>query len=115
MSEEPIRKASSLATIQAICEKPDAVKILRAYDKIGEPAKVSQIEEISGVSYQKTLDFSYRLSDMKVLELLRNPFETRVIRFGILDQEFVKRVFDYDDKQRVRRRTGLGAEGVTEV
>ena len=115
MSEEPIRKASNLATIQAICEKPDAVKILHAYDKVGEPAKVSAIAKISGVDYQKVIDFSYRLSDMKVLELLRNPFEQRVIRFGILDQAFIKQVFDYDDKQRAKRRAEINSQGVTEV
>lgn len=115
MSEEPIKKASSLATIQAICEKSDAVKILHAYDKVGEPAKVSAITEISGVDYQKVIDFSYRLSDMKVLELLRNPFEKRVIRFGILDQNFVKQVFDYDDKQRAKRRAEIDSQGVVEI
>jgi len=115
LSENPIRKTSVSATIQAICEKPDAVKILHCLDRLGEPVKPSQIEKISGVDYDKIVVIGNRLVDMGVLQLDRQDFDKRVIRYSILNEEVVKQVFDYYDKQTAKRKAELGTEGVEEV
>lgn len=115
MSEKPVSKTSSLATIQAICERPDAIKILRCLDTVGEPAKVSQIENLTSVDYDRIVIIGNRLVDMGILQLDRQDFDKRVIRYSILNEEVVKEIFGYYEKQTAKRREEIGRKGVEEV
>lgn len=108
-------KASSLATIRAICEKEGAVKILRCLDRVSEPLKPSEIEKLTSVSYDRVLSIGIRLSDMKILNLHRTEFDKRIILFSIQDPDIVKQIFDYDEKLTNKRKTELGQNGVEEV
>lgn len=94
--------AGSLSTIRTICEKKEAIPILRCLDHACEPLKLSEIEEISGVSYDKCISICYRLVDVGILSLHRTVFDRRLCFFEIKDEDAVKRIFDYDEKLKVK-------------
>jgi len=115
LSEETQRKMSSLATIIEICSKPDYIKILQYLDSVGEPMSPSQIEAITSVPYDKAIVACYRMVSIQILELHRNAVDKRHIRFSLLDDEMLKKIFDYYDKHAERLKTELNKEGVIEV
>jgi hypothetical protein len=113
MSEKP----SSLATIRSICDKQGAVKILRCLDRTSEPLKPSEIEKISGVNYDVVISVCNRLSEIGILSLHRTLFDNRKYYYSVKDEDIVKQIFQYDEKQQKQnseRKAALG-NGVEEV
>jgi hypothetical protein len=115
MSEDKSRKSSSKATIRLLCEKPEAIKLLRALDKVDQPLKLSELVVLTSCDYDKLLIIGNKMVEMNILELHRTAVDWRIILYSIKDEDMVKQIFQYDDKLTDKRKAELGAEGVTEV
>jgi hypothetical protein len=110
MSENEV----SLATIKSICEKKESIPILRCLNAAGEPLRVCEIEEISGVGYDLCLSIVYRLVNVGILSLHKTAFNKRVLYFQIENEEAVKQVLNYFGKQKRYEETTQPPSGKAE-
>lgn len=115
MSETQERKSSSKATIRLLCEKPEAIALLRALDRVDQPLKLSELVALTSCDYDKLLIIGNKMVEMNILELHRTAVDWRIILYSIKDEDIVKHIFAYYEKLTEKQKAELRAEGVTEV
>ena len=100
MSEKEVE----IATIRAICEKSEAIPILRCFDRTSEPLRPSEVSEVSGVDYDRTFSLLYRLVEVGILRLQITPFDKKARFFEVANESAVKQILQYYEKLRQRER-----------
>lgn len=92
----------SLATVRAISENKETISILRVFNTVSEPLRLSEVAQISGVPYETVYSQVFRLVDCGLISIQHTVFNKRLIYVSVASAQGIQEVLDYYEKQKVR-------------